>query len=295
MPLLRINAAVQGLCLHGSAQPVASALSQRLAGRDPVVVMVHGYKYSPFVADHCPHARLFHAQGWPAGLGVFDGSQSAIAFGWHARGGLRTAHSHALERAVRLAELVRALRGRGPVHLITHSLGATLVLAALPYLNEGDVARIVVLNGAAHLGLARHALATPCGQAATLFHVTSRENRFYDLGFEAIVAGSGTMGRGLQARNTVEIQISCAQTLAGLRGLGYDIAPPQHRVCHWSSYKRPGVMALNAALLNGALDLPQLRAIKPQVAPRWTAVLRRKSQVIRGLQSPKGPLNGRAS
>lgn len=298
MPLLRINAAARGLCLHGSTQPLHGALAQQPVTPRPTVVMVHGYKYSPVVLGHCPHERLFHDQGWPQALGLAGGRGTTVAFGWHARGGLRRAHARALEQARALAELVCALRGRGPVHLITHSLGATLVLAALPYLRAGDVGRIVVLNGAAHLGLAHHALATPCGQQSRLFHITARENRLFDLGFEAVVTGSGAMGRGLNAPHAVEIQISCARTRAGLAHLGFNLAPPQRPVCHWSSYRRPGVMKLNAALLAGDIGQDQLRAALPSGTstrhPGWSLALHRKTGIMVGNQTPKGSLYGQA-
>ena len=62
MPLLRVNTSPKGLSLQGSAQPVHGALAQAAATQGPVVIMVHGYKYSPFVTKNCPHAPHFFSK-----------------------------------------------------------------------------------------------------------------------------------------------------------------------------------------------------------------------------------------
>ncbi len=270
MPLLRINATARGLRMHGSPKSVTTALEGVGQGRGPVTIMVHGYKYSPFVQGRCPHARIFHAGAWPAQLHSAERGALTIAFGWHARGGLVRAYDTALGQARQLAQVVTALRGRGPVHIIAHSLGATLVLAALPYLRSGDVGRIVLLSGAAHLGLARHALATPAGATCEMFHVTGRSNALFDFAFERMIPGSGAIGRGLRHANALTLQIDCPVTLLQLEALGYPLAPAQRRICHWSCYTRAGVMTLNASLLDGALGMERLRAAlaaTPPLAP----------------------------
>ncbi|MEH6521062.1 alpha/beta hydrolase [Sulfitobacter sp.] len=293
MPLLRINASTKGLSLHGSAQPVSGALAQVAATQGPVVIMVHGYKYSPFIHKNCPHARIFALQGWPTPLGVHQSDVQGIAFGWHARGGLRQAYSTALDRARDLAQLISSFRGRRDVHLIAHSLGATLCLAALPYLRAGDVGRIVLLSGAAHLGLANHALNTPAGRSCEMFHVTSGENALFDHVFEQVVPDTGAIGRGLSCRHAMRIHIDCNRTLSKLSDLGYPLAPPQRRVCHWSSYTRPGVMLLNAALLNGTLPFCDLRsAIPPQPDLQNQPnplVTSRKNRIMEWYTRGKGP------
>jgi len=294
MPLLRINATSRGLRLHRSAQSVFAAVAQEAATEGPVVIMVNGYKYSPFVAERCPHGRIFHTQGWPAALDLAGTGALGIAFGWHARGGLTQAYNTAIDQAAQLAQLVGALRDRGPVHIIAHSLGATLVLAALPYLRSGDIGRIVLLSGAAHLGLARHALETPAGQGCALYHVTSGENLLFDLGFEHLIPGSGAIGRGIENPRALRIPIDCAPTLAALGGLGFALAPPQRRVCHWSTYTRPGVMALNAALLEGRLPLEQMRAALPAPCARgWPLALALKTRIMpRAARAKMPPAKG---
>jgi hypothetical protein len=267
MPLLRINATARGLRVHRSPQSVTAALASVATGRGPTVIMVHGYKYSPFVQGRCPHGRIFHAGAWPAQLHSNTQGALTIALGWHARGGLLRAYDTALRQAGQLAQVIQAVRGRGPVHLIAHSLGATVVLAALPYLRAGDVGRIVLLSGAAHLGLAHHALATPAGATSDVFHVTGRSNALFDFAFESLIPGSGAIGRGLRYGNATILQIDCPVTLARLAALGYPLARAQRRVCHWSCYTRPGVMTLNAALLGGTLGADELSCTAAPLPP----------------------------
>ena len=261
MPLLRINATARGLRMHGSFQSVNTALAQAALTRGPVVIMVHGYKYPPFVEGRCPHGRIFHSSEWPTQLHSTDEGGLTVAFGWHARGGLRCAYETPLQQAEQLAQVISTLRGRSQIHIIAHSLGATLTLAVLPYLHARDVRRIVLLSGAAHLGLARHALASPTGAGCEMFHVTARSNALFDFAFERMIPGSGAIGRGLGHANALTVQIDCPQTLARLAAAGYPLAPTQRRICHWSCYTRAGVMHLNAALLSGALALDSLRTI----------------------------------
>ncbi|MBB3993013.1 pimeloyl-ACP methyl ester carboxylesterase [Sulfitobacter undariae] len=270
MPLVHVNASGQKIALHGSAtEQLSDTIAQACATRGPTIIMVHGFKYAPYNPAHCPHRHLFHAKGWPADLGMAQHDTLGIAFGWEARGKLATVYTTALEQAQNLARLVKSLRPRGPVHLIGHSLGATLCLAALPYLNKGDIGRIVLLSGAAHLGLARHALDTPAGRSSEVIHVTSRENKLFDLGFEHLIPCTGSIARGIARPQAVQLHIDCAKTLDGLADLGYPIAAPRRRICHWSSYTRPGVMALNAALLTGRLPVSVLKCALPApAAPR---------------------------
>ncbi|MEP2922369.1 MAG: alpha/beta fold hydrolase [Sulfitobacter sp.] len=282
MSLLRINSSEHGLTLHGSAQPVKPVLTNSCTATRGTVIMVHGYKYAPYMGAHCPHTSLFGSAGWPQTLATRSDTL-CVAFGWHARTGLARAYGRAFEHARELAGLIRALRPHGPVHVIAHSLGATLALAALPYLRRGDVGRIVLLNGAAHQGLAYHALETPAGHDCTLFHVTSRENYLFDLAFERLIGGTGAIARGLGAPQAHQIQISCPATLETLARLGYPLAQPARRVCHWSSYTRPGVMALNAALLEGRLTAEQLACAlphAPDTGTSWSLALRRKAAAI---------------
>ena len=96
MPVMRMDA----------DQPVPPALrdaARRLPAGAPVLVMLHGYRYSPAHPAHDPHRHILSPQAgpggisWPQQLG-FQGDPSeglALACGWEARGRLR----HAYDRA----------------------------------------------------------------------------------------------------------------------------------------------------------------------------------------------------
>ncbi|QUJ77172.1 alpha/beta hydrolase [Sulfitobacter albidus] len=249
-------------------------------GTRRVVVMVHGYKYTPLMPAHCPHAKIFAPAAWPEGLGLGGPDVLALGFGWHARGRLRDVHGHALARGGQLATLIAGLRQAGrPVQLVAHSLGATLALAALPYLQAGDVDRILLLSGAAHRDMAQHALRSPAGLAAHCIQITSAQNAIFERLFTLAVPGAGGIGGGIGCANSTRVMIDCARSRARLAALGYPIAAPARTVCHWSSYTREGVMALNRALLSGALDpdsLPRAALAPPrQTRKSWPSTLRK--------------------
>lgn len=285
MPLLRINATSQGLKLHDRGQAAPVDLTDLGPHRGPAIIMLHGHKYAPNHVHHCPHESLFSRGpgSWPDALGFgADDPQDGlcVAFGWYARKPLREAHRHARDQALGLASLIRALRQNAPerpVHLIAHSLGSETALSVLPHLPAHAVARIILLTGAS---FARHAaamLSTPAGRTAEIFNVTSRENDLFDLGIERIIPDTpGTetvIGRGIEAANAVTLQLDCPETLEAINSLGFAVAGPERRVCHWSSYTRPGVMSFYAELLRAPARLPmaQLQALLPQSqTPRWS-------------------------
>jgi len=308
--LLRVNAmafdtgdvpcaADAGLYLHGTTRGPAGCLTGRRLPDGPAVIMVHGYKYSPYHPRHCPHRRIFDTGGWPAGLAAQKGL--AIAFGWHARGGLRRIHDRAIRRGADLARMIallRANRPNQPVHIIAHSLGATVAMAALPHLQAGDIGRIVLLTGACHGELAERGLRTPAGRGAKVLNIISRENDLFDFAFEHLVPGSGAIGRGTGLANVLDLQIDCSQTLSALGALGYPVAPAERRICHWSAYTRPGVMPLYRAFLQGEgpITPDSLRAVLPVApAPRWSRLLPAHSLAaalktrIMALRKPEGP------
>ncbi|MEQ6247456.1 alpha/beta hydrolase [Sulfitobacter sp. HNIBRBA3233] len=282
MPILRINAGPAGLCLHGTGDDPWAALHRAGARAARIVVMVHGYKYSPFVARHCPQAKLFARDRWPAAFGAAEADTLVVAFGWHARGTLVAAYDRATTKAAVLSKVIATLRRAGPpVDIVAHSLGTTLALSALPYLGAGDVGRLVLLSAAAHRCVAAHALATPAGRVARTVHVTSRENAVFDLLFERLVPGAGALSRD---RAIATVLIDSDRTRADLARAGFDIAPRDRLVSHWSSYARPGVMALNAALLDGRLPLDALPAPAPARAAlrRVGLAIARQSGIMRG-------------
>jgi hypothetical protein len=260
----------------------------------PVLIMIHGFRYRPGVLGHCPHQALYAHEpaisgprviSWPRHLGFREGRPSGmlgIGFGWDAGRTLWHAQKSARRAGRRLAELLAVLQEAAPearVGLIAHSLGARVALSALPHLPAGAIDRAVLMAAAEFRGSARAALDTPAGRAVEVVNVTSRENDVFDLLHEASAGFTGrAVGRGLPAvrPNWVDVQIDDPAARAGLVRLGFRIAPPARRVCHWSAYLRPGVFALYRALLTDAepLSISQLRAVLPRRQTRhWSRLL----------------------
>ena len=145
----------------------------------PIVVMVHGYRFSPSRPEHDPFAHIMaaararpgrRALPWPWHLGFGRGDPAeglAIAFGWEARGAFWRAHAEAARAGAALAGVIDTLRaalpGR-PVNVIAHSLGARVTLRAMRLLPEGAMRRVVLLSPAEHRGAARRAMASPAGR-----------------------------------------------------------------------------------------------------------------------------------
>ncbi|ABG31546.1 alpha/beta hydrolase [Roseobacter denitrificans] len=294
MPLLRINATPSDLALHDTSTGLRRRLRALAAAPGPVVIMVHGYKYAPASPDHCPHRKLFGEaeHSWPAALGfkgVHPAEGLAIAFGWYARGSLRSVHQRAAQLGTQLAHVIARLKTHAPqrpVHIIAHSMGSEAALSALAHLPTGAVDRMVLLTGASYANRASKLLETPAGRSARVLNVTSRENDLFDAAFERLVKpehpGDHAIGRGIRAQNAVTLQLDCQQTITGLHQIGLPISPRSKRICHWSAYKRPGVMQLYARFLRDPeiLRLAQLKAILPETpAPRWSRLLQMPGQI----------------
>lgn len=282
MPIVAVTAADEGLR--------SADLPERLPAGTPVTVLVHGYRYAPGRAGHDPHATLFapaavpgQPHPWPRRLGFGRGAPGlCLGFGWQAKGTLPRARDQAAYAALALADLVRDLRARGagPVGFVAHSLGARVVLKALPHLAPGDARRIILLSGAEFRGAATAALSSPAGRQTEVLNVTSRENDPFDLAVEWMLGrGEGpALGSGLHLPNAVTLQIDGAAHRAGLRSLGYPVAGPARLVCHWSTYTRPGLFPLYRAFLQRPAQLPLglLRAALPETcAPRWSRLVPR--------------------
>ncbi|WP_163849327.1 alpha/beta hydrolase [Pseudooceanicola aestuarii] len=294
MALLRMDATQEGLRLHGRAGDPAGPLQAALkrqgaaAQRGPVIVMLHGFRFSPGDPLHCPHRHILSdrvdhrcpkARSWPRALGVTPGGPDGalgIALGWPARGSIWDAYARAGRTGQALARLITLIHHLDPgreVHAIAHSLGVRVVLAALPQIAPGALGRAVLLSGAEYAATAHAALDSPAGRQARVLHVTSRENRPYDWLLERVIAppiaGDRVMSRGLKdAANLATLHLDDPAILAALHGLGHPVAPRQRRVCHWSSYLRPGVFALYRALFSaeGAALFSALSRLRPQPA-----------------------------
>ncbi|WP_162798567.1 alpha/beta hydrolase [Sulfitobacter sp. SK012] len=284
MPLLRVNATASGIEVHHATHSpagigVTAAFGRMARTKGPAVIMVHGYRHTPLEPAHCPHGRIFRAAHWPAELKLLGDAGLGVAFGWHARGPLRQVHTEAVARGAEVASLVRLLRKQSPgrpVHIIAHSLGATVALSALHHLKSSMLDRMVLLSGASHHCLAQAALATPAGRSCDVLNLTSRENDLFDFLFERLIPGDRAIGQGIDAPRALTVQIDCASTLAALVGLGFNLGPTSRLICHRSAYARPGVMDLNAAALGltGALSFGQLRAALPKQSDRrWSRLI----------------------
>ncbi|RVV98747.1 alpha/beta hydrolase [Mesobaculum littorinae] len=290
MPLLAVNASDE-------IGAIAARLAPHLAAtRGPVIVMVHGFKYTPDISELSPHAHILsldprpsgpRAVSWPRHLGCGRGTVGApdaaapphrptaprprtgddtaeplcIGFGWDGGGSLWRAWRAAALAGGALARLVRHLHacsGR-PVQIIAHSMGARVALRAATALPPGSIGRVVLLFAAAFRSDARRALDSPAGASAEWLNVTSRENDLFDLLLElALCAPERTLGAGLKrpAGNWLDMQVDDPATLSALAALGHRVAAPERRICHWSGYLRAGLFPLYRRVLSGDPALP---------------------------------------
>lgn len=289
MTILRINAHGTHPVLHDSPQPVDSLIRQTRDIPGPVIIMTHGFSYRMHDPAHCPHNLMFslapkthpkRVKSWPRALGLDNTDRLSIAFGWNAHGTFWSARWRALEAGQALARIVTRLKQENPhrpVHFIGHSLGVELALEALHHLEAGHLNRIISLTGAAYRARVLEVLATHAGTAAEFINVTARENDLFDFLFERIIAPpvprDCAIGHGIAAPNAVTIQLDCADSLNALAALGVSIKASDRRVCHWSSYMRPGVFTLYDRLLSAdsPLSLAVLQnALPDQTAARWS-------------------------
>lgn len=219
------------------------------------------------------------ARTWPDALGFGQGRRDeglALAFGWNARGSIWRAYGRAAQAGWHLARVIRLLRRVAPdrpVHAVAHSLGARVVLQALPHLAPGDLHRVIALNPAEYHAAASRMHATQAGRATEVLTVWGRENLAYDLALQASVRPATPRDRVLGLRplsgnGTHRLRLDCPETAAHLHRLGFDIAAPRRAACHRQPYLRPGLWPLYSALLRQPEMLP-LAALGP---PAQTAL-----------------------
>ena len=276
------------LPVNSSELPTAAALAAALEEvhpTAPIVVMIHGFKFSPDAPGHCPHGHIlsmaprtacWKAVSWPRHLGLRDREGLGIAFGWPARGSIWAAYRQSRIAGRALGQLLRRVQdlapGR-PVHIVAHSLGARVALNALPGLAAGTVGRMILISPAVFRTEAERLMAAPAGRAAEVVNILGRENTAFDLMLRAVLPVSGpTLGRGgPRLANWLDIRLDRHDSLAALRGLGYRVVPPRARICHWSGYLRPGVFSLYRALLHRPAETPIAvlrRALTPERSHR---------------------------
>jgi len=252
----------------------------------PVVVMIHGWRYSPDYPHDCPHGSILSLNpnrdprrviSWPRHLGLDGTSGLGIALGWSAKCDPWRAHRRAGMNGAALAEivdLVHDLSGR-PVQVIAHSMGARLALAALHLIERGEISRMILLAAAETRGRTLAALTTPAGRKVEVINVTTRENDLFDACFEwGIHLGLRTsigQGLGRSQPRWVDMWIDQPGTVQGLAALGHPIADPPRRICHWSPYLRPGTIPLYRALIEGKVLARELPRNRP--GRRWSRLI----------------------
>ncbi|MEM9476488.1 MAG: alpha/beta hydrolase [Pseudomonadota bacterium] len=285
MPVIEINA-IDGVATGSGRAGLSTALRDLSPGA-PVIVLVHGYKYSPRLPASDPHQLLYALKplrggrtlSWPRHLGFGRGDAReglCIAFGWHARDTIWHAAGAARAAGATLADVIAEVRQhhRGPVDLFAHSLGARVALSGLHHLRAGDIGRMILLSGAEFRAQARNAVGTSAGRHAEIVNIISRENDLFDLLFERLLQPptrfDTAIGTGLPDApdGWHDLRIDDDATRSALKSLGFRIPPPKRTFCHWSGYMRPGLFALYTAILRDRLCLRTLSAALPAPAPQ---------------------------
>lgn len=287
MPVVSVDA---GKAVPNTLWDVTDALPQAA----PIVVMIHGYRYSPSHPAHDPHRQILSLDpetasrrtlSWPRALGFGTGRLDeglALGFGWEARGTLGSAYRRAEDVAHHLGVLIGQISERSgrPVALIGHSLGGRVALQTLHHAPAGSVGRICLLTAAEFRDEAARALATPAGRLAEILNITSRENDLFDFAMEMWL-GRGrrpSLGFGLDrpVQNWIDLQIDDSSTLTMLARMGFPVEMNPLRLSHWTPYLRGGLFDFYRTALFSpwALPLRLLRTHSPaQVAPRWSRLL----------------------
>lgn len=290
MPLIEVQASTE---LPAEVIARAAALPEDA----PIVIMIHGYGYAAGVEGRDPHDHIlsldpnYHlhtAVSWPRALG-FAGSNPGeglgVAFSWQSTGRLTRIYDMAEIAAQRLARLIGALHAASgrPVGIIAHSMGCRVALRALRHAHAGQVARMVLLAAAEFQRRAEEAMDSPAGRSCEVLNVTSRENDLFDFLFELGVARGRekSLGNGLSSprRNWLDLQIDAPEVMAVLEDLGYPVAAPEKRICHFSCYMRAGLFDLYRQVLRQPerLPLPFLAKALPKAqAPRWSRLFARR-------------------
>lgn len=327
MAYLGITASDDGLSAVGDGPDVVSRLVRALGdvpADAPIVIMIHGYRFHPGIAQVDPHRLLFShrpdrtgwkIRSWPGGLGFdeHDGrSGLAIGFAWPAREkhlpsllkrrctGFAAVYDRAAFYGFRLAELVRMVQrlahGRS-IDVIAHSLGARVALCALRHL-ETVPERMILLGAAEFDARAReHVQARAGAGTPQIYNITARANDFYDVMFETFAPRRRWSDRAVglgpvrDLPQWLDIQIDRQDVTAWINAQGVRLRPSEVRFCHWSFYTRAGAFDLYQAILRRrpGWDIASLRAAPCFVRqePRWSGF--RSGRVDVTGKAPPGP------
>ncbi len=264
-------------CIEGLLEPTLREAVAQVALDAPVAVLVHGLRLPGANWRPCPERHVFApldrfgAQPrWPGRLGLEGDAGLAVSFEWPARGGLREVFRRTGAAAAALAHLTMELRRAAPcarLTLIGHSMGAEVVLGALGALPLPVADAAVLLAAAACRERAHRAAASAGGRGCAILNVTSAENRPFDRLLNAwlrgLVDATPAEGLGAARANWTDLSLDDPGTRAALAALGHPMRPTDGRVCHLSTYTRPGALELYGALIHGRPTPERLASVLP--------------------------------
>ncbi len=287
--------------------------ADELADDQPVVVMAHGFLFdpkqsaNPVPADSDnPHSRVYHFQdrneaeeqkehttSWLLHLGFepddrAGASRLAVAFGWHSQPGFAQSlleygqnfYARAYDFAERSAwpfanvldELARRLPDRR-IDIVTHSLGARLVVRALALAAKHQPAiieridRIVILGGSEYVFEAQllyqrlEGLSLAPDRGPTVYNFVSYENDVLDVLAENFgarffgnsqVIGHNGFETTTQPARWMDLQIDDPELqtwMAARHGIEISGDRPGNVWDHWYYYTFRGNLALYRAIL----------------------------------------------
>ncbi|MHA3915665.1 alpha/beta hydrolase [Halovulum sp. GXIMD14793] len=263
---------------------VREALDQLKPGA-PVVVMIHGYKFTPERPIDDPH-RLIYAlrpeddhwkiRSWPAGLGFCNDPAAGLCIGyaWPATArenpgdtafdgnGFARVYEKAKHAGKALAHLLDMIAQIDPgrrIDLIAHSLGARVALKSIRHAKDARIGRVILMGSAEFAGPARRSLA---GARSTpeVYNITARSNTLYDILLRlfapAHVRGSTPLGFGLKDTPVgwVDLDLDAAPVTNALAGRGLSLGGRRSPVCHWGFYIRKGSFCLYRSILRDRTD-----------------------------------------
>ncbi len=233
-------------------------------------VMVHGFRYDPFINDYEDNPHLGTFRIWKENI-VLPNLQP-FGFGWWScpfgRSSIWKAwcagHWNTYKYAWKLAEVVAPalattikLRG-GKVDILCHSLGSRVVLRTLAMHPDLNVRNVVFMNGAA---LSDDALLVAGNYPSVQFHnlIVRSDDLLRTFGqiFSPGGVRSGTIGQaGLSysPSNWYDIDINSELTRMNLANQGFPGVTgdnPDGDTDHWWTYKNPANWPYLRYLLSG--------------------------------------------